>query len=179
MFNIKLKEAKNNFGKSTYILIDTITNEEKKCTEEELCDLVVEGDIVGLEKLKDGCVSEILLLIMICKEEEYTITGRVEKDFSSESEIVAYEFEDTFKNKYILRVKETLILVKEYGKMVKNAKINPFQKNLISKDGSDLRKIRKKIVDSKKYLTSMEFDEHSKKCEQLRELYKQGKLIFK
>lgn len=177
MFNVRLKETKNDFGKSVYFLIDALTNEEKECTEEEFCELAVKGEIIGLETLKGGSVSQVLMSIMAYKEEEYTVTGRFEEDFNG-TKVAGYEFEDTFKNKYILRVKEVIIFIKLYGSMVKNAKLNPSENYLISKNGSDLRQIRRIIVSPEKYLTDKELDDYYKICEGLRKLYEEGKLIF-
>lgn len=177
MFNLKLKEAKNEIGKFIFILSDTLTKEEIECGEEELCDLAIKGEIVGLEKLKGGCVSQLLLPIMVAKGGEYSVTSKFEK--YSSSKIAGYEFEDSFKNKYILRLQEALVLVGEYGSFVKNAQLNNSQKYLISKDGSDLRKIKKDVVYPQKYLTEAEFKEFIRYWEELRKAYERGELTFR
>lgn len=158
---------KNECGKFIFDLRDTNTKDIKKFNEEQLCKLAVEGKIDKFMNLKDGCVSQALLVIMLIKDEVYSVIGKIKKDF--EEGIAAYEFEDTNKNRYILRNSDTLMLVHYFGEKVKNARLNPNKKYLLSKNGEDLRKIPEKIVNIELYLNKEEQNIYYEQCKSMRD----------
>lgn len=160
---------KNECGKLIFTLKDINTEELKEISEEELCKLAVNGQIEKLEFLEGRCMSELMVKIMLNKNEVYSVIGKAEDD--SGKEIVAYEFEDTKKNIYILRVKEALELVSICNEKVKNAKLNHNENYLVTKDKTDLRGLRRIIAENKWYLDQVELKRYYERCKSMREEY--------
>lgn len=170
-----VKKTKYEFGKRIFSLCDTKNEETKECTEDEFCKLIIDGKVKDFEEFTDCSLSNVMLAIMLSKDEQYTVTAKFGDNFSDK--IQGYIFEDSYKNEYILGLDDSLELV--YKNRVNNAEINNSQKYLISKDGSDLRKIKRTAVAPDKYLTKQELEKFLNYWKEFKERYENGDVIKK
>ena len=144
----------NDIGKIICNLTDTENNTIVECSEDEFCSLVVDGEIVGFEKYTGHSQSKIMVEIMKLKKENYIVTGKIDRDFTTSTKITGYVFKDRYNNEYVLRLENALELIKTG--LVTNAKINQNDNHIRSNNGDDLRTISHPSVDSSKYLTREE-----------------------